>query len=59
MFLLSFLKTNFFYVFTEIWIPKPEFGSGFSHSVVRRQRYKTVIIKQFTDIVYIYIYTCM
>jgi len=22
-----------FYVFTKIWIPKPKFGSGVSHSV--------------------------
>jgi len=32
---IEFLKKNFclFVVFTEIWIPKPKFGSGFSHSV--------------------------
>jgi len=34
MFLLSFFKKNpNNYVFTEIRIPKPKFGSGFSHSV--------------------------
>jgi len=61
MFLLSFLKKTFFYVFTKILIPKPKFGPGFSHSVCisaamsEEKIYKTVIIIQFTIIEY----TCM
>jgi len=62
MVFMEFLKKKLKnYVFTEIWIPKTKFGSGFSHSVrisasmSEDKDIKTVIIIQFTIIVYIYV----